>query len=201
MSKYYTEKENEKALENVAKHGFPKLSLFKDMKEFNPKLINLFIEKEVLVNNYETLHISPEERELIYCVVSATNNCEMCLSFHSLGLINNGTATQEEVDILQEGGIPENSKLKPIVIATKYALSHKGILLEREKLHLLELGIDSEKYAEILFFSGMIYANNMLMVYLINEGVNIEDFLKNVGPFRKTVYDNDATNKLEANVV
>ena len=75
-----------------------------------------------------------------------------------------------------------------LAIAAKYAIAHKGILLEREKAHLEALGVSQDMYAEVLFWAGQIHANNMLMVYLINEGAPIEDMLTAIGPFKETVY-------------
>ena len=86
------------------------------------------------------------------------------------------------------GGLPADPELKKIAIAAKYAIAHKGLLLEREKAHLEKLGVSKEMYGEVLFFAGQIHANNMLMVYLINEGCDVEDMLKAVGPFAATVY-------------
>ena len=37
-----------------------------------------------------------------------------------------------------------------LVIAAKYVLAHKGILLEREKLHLSSMGFSAEELVEVL---------------------------------------------------
>ena len=75
-----------------------------------------------------------------------------------------------------------------LAIAVKYAIAHKGILLEREKAHLEALGVSQDMYAEVLFWAGQIHANNMLMVYMIQQGVAVEEMLQAVGPFATTVY-------------
>lgn len=189
-SDYYSHDEKAEAMKAVVDAGFPELGVFTQMAELNPNLIKLFIQKEVLVNSFPMKFISEVEKQIIYVVVSSANNCEMCLSFHTAALLKQGLISQSDLDLLVAGGLPVNPKYKRLAIAAKYALSHKGILLEREKEHLRKLGISKETYAEILFFVGQIHANNMLFVYLISESCPIEEMLKKIGPFKNTVYKN-----------
>ena len=45
---------------------------------------------------------------MIYAVVSAQNNCEMCLSFHAAALGGDDMAmTQADVDEILAGGLPQ----------------------------------------------------------------------------------------------
>ena len=96
----------------------------------NPDLIKLFIQKEVLVNSYPMRFVSDAEKQVIYVVVSSANNCEMCLSFHSAALLKQGVVSKSDLDLLVAGGLPTNSKYKKLAIAAKYAMAHKGVLLE-----------------------------------------------------------------------
>ena len=120
-------------------------------------------------------------------MVSAANNCEMCLSFHAMGM--GQTLSPEDCKLIVDGGLPtQNERARTIAIAAKYAICHKGLLLEREAAHLESMGVSKEMYGEILFLCGQIHANNMLMVYLIQQGVAVEEMLQAVGPFASTVY-------------
>ena len=56
------------------------------MPQFTPAMVKLFTDKEKLVNSYPMTYITNPEKEIIYAVVSAANNCEMCLSFHAMGM-------------------------------------------------------------------------------------------------------------------
>ena len=47
------------------------------------------------------------------------------------------------------GRAREPERLRPQVMAAKYALAHKGILLEREKLHLASMGFSAEELVEV----------------------------------------------------
>ena len=166
--------------------GFPPLALW-SMPQFTPAMVKLFTDKEKLVNSYPMTYITNPEKEIIYAVVSAANNCEMCLSFHAMGM--GQTLSPEDCKLIVDGGLPtQNERARTIAIAAKYAICHKGLLLEREALHLESMGVSKEMYGEILFLCGQIHANNMLMVYLIQQGVAVEDMLQAVGPFASTVY-------------
>merc|ERR1719453_3031280 len=102
-------------------------------------------------------YLTPPDLEIIYAAVSAVNNCEMCLSFHMMQLGNPESPTgsyMEKSDIatIAKGGIPSSKKEAAFVEAAKYALAHKGVLLDREKKHLATLGFDSEeKMLEITY--------------------------------------------------
>ena len=85
-------------------------------------------------------------------------------------------------------GVPNDPKMARLVIAAKYALAHKGVLLEREKLHLSSMGFSAEELVEVTFAVGQMAGLNLLYVHLIAEGVAIETFLKGAGPFKDTVY-------------
>ena len=173
------------AMKSVTDGGFPPLDAFK-MPQFGTKMLSLFVAKEQLLNSTETSFLDGPKRQVVNTIVSAANNCELCLSFHALGL--QAAASKEDIAAMVAGGLPADAELKKIAIAAKYAIAHKGLLLEREKAHLESLGVSKEMYGEVLFFAGQIHANNMLMVYLINEGCDVEDMLKAVGPFAATLY-------------
>ena len=72
-------------------------------------------------------------------------------------------------------------------------MAHKGVLLPREKAHLASLGIAGEKYVELNFLCGFISAHNQNYIHLINEGLELEEFLQQVGPFKDTLYKKSKT--------
>ena len=132
-------------------------------------------------------YIGPIEREVINTVTSAINNCEICLSFHTSSLARQKAMSSEDIALLAAGGLPDN-KYTNLAIAAKYANAHKGILLEREKAHLAELGFNLDHQYEVTFLVGQMTANNYVFASLINEGAPVEDGLKKMGPFKDTVY-------------
>ena len=86
----------EQAMNDVADAGFPPLGI---MKMMTPATVSIFVKKELAMRN--TLdYITPMELQVIYTVVSAANNCEMCLSFHSLGLKGGEAISDEDLKVL-----------------------------------------------------------------------------------------------------
>ena len=176
----------DEALKQATAAGFPPLGVWKMM---SPATVSVMVKKEIAMR--DTLDfVTPMELQVIYCVVSAANNCEMCLSFHSLGLKKGEAISDADLTVLRSGGIPEteflangHGRLKSIAFAAKYCIAHKGILLPRERKHLLKMGFDGPELAEITFCCGHIHANNMLMVSLIEQNCPVEEMLRGVGPF------------------
>ena len=131
--------------------------------------------------------LTPLDLEVIWTATSAANNCEICLSFHA-GALLGAEKPADEVATMAAGGVPKDPKMARLVMAAKYVLAHKGILLEREKLHLSSMGFSAEELVEVTFAVGQMAGLNLLYVHLISEGVAIETFLKGAGPFKDTVY-------------
>ena len=166
--------------------GFPPLAAW-SMPQFTPAAVKLFTDKEKLVNSYPMTYITNPEKEIIYAVVSAANNCEMCLSFHAM-MLAGAEKPAEDVREIVAGGAPKDAEMRKLVIAAKYAMAHKGILLPREKLHLASMGIEGEKYKELNFIVGQMSAFNQVYIHLISEGLELEPMLQQAGPFVGTVY-------------
>ena len=167
-----------------ARYGFPRLKAFDMM---TPKLLL------TVLKTYTTAmapgafeHFDAEAIETVYAAVSSSNNCEMCLSFHAMAL--GASASAEDIAEIVAGGLPKDPKMRTLVIASKYALAHKGIYLERERKHLAVLGIEGEKLVELTFLVGFMSAHNMNYVHLISQGLELEPMLQEVGPFAKTIY-------------
>ena len=87
--------------------GFPPLA-FWSMPQFTPAMVKLFTDKEKLVNSYPMTYITNPEKEIIYAVVSAANNCEMCLSFHAMGM--GQTLSPEDCKLIVDGGLPTQNE-------------------------------------------------------------------------------------------
>ena len=61
-------------------------------------------------------------------------------------------------------GVPKDPKMARLVMAAKYVLAHKGVLLEREKLHLSSMGFSAEELVEVTFAVGQMAGLNLLYV-------------------------------------
>ena len=72
------------------------------MPQFGTKMLSLFVAKEQLLNSTETSFLDGPKRQVVNTIVSAANNCELCLSFHALGL--QAAASKEDVAAMVAGG-------------------------------------------------------------------------------------------------
>ena len=179
----------EQAYEEVKAAGFP---VFGAWEHMSPAMVSLFIKKEVAMRSPLDF-VTPTELQVIYTVVSAANNCELCLSFHSMALMKQESLSKDDLAVLVAGGLPTGEKLKDggrlrsMAIAAKYCIAHKGVLLPRERKHLAKLGFtDPKELTEIIFCCGHIHANNMVMVSLIEQGMPVEKMFRQIGPFVET---------------
>lgn len=186
----YTRLEKEAALEEVVAAGYPHLNAF-IADRWTPALLSTFIKKELEVVGSQLEHVSALEKETIFATVSASNSCEYCLSFHSMGM-SKGGASEADINAVLDGGLPTHEGLRGVATAAKLALAHKGIFLPNEKAHLkAKWGIGPQKLLEIVYLAGQIEANNRLMVHMISEGINVDDFLRPFTPFKHSVYHLD----------
>lgn len=186
-------KTREEVNEEVQAIGFPVLKVF---DEFNPSLVSKLARVLSIVTKEEYDHLTPAEVAVISAVVSSSNGCEMWLSFHAAALTQMAAMSQEDLDNLIAGGLPktqmmngDHGRLHVIAAAAKTALAHKGIILSHEMDHLKALGIDlGHELAEIQFVVANVQGLNQILPHYVNMGVEIEDFLKNAGPFKNTTY-------------
>ena len=184
----YTQADVEAAHKFVEDAGFPVLGAFKKM---TPKMLRTVLEAYGRVTNADAFeYLTALDLEILYTATSASNNCELCLSFHAAALKDQLPAA--DIEALLHGGLPSDKRARALAIAAKYALAHKGAMLPREKVHLAAHGFDSEeKILEVIYAVGFMSANNMAYIHMIANGMEVEDFLQKAGPFKHTVYAGD----------
>ena len=186
----YTDADRETALKEVIDAaGFPRLEAWNKMTPKMLRTIMAMYSATMAPNAFE--FFDAFDIEVIYAAASSVNNCELCLSFHSMTLgdkSNQGKISPKDIREIVDGGLPNEPKARNLVIATKYSMAHKGIVLEREKLHLASLGFAGEKLVELNFLVAAMSAFNQNYIHLISNGLEIEPMLQNVGPFKDTVY-------------
>eukprot|EP00286_Rhodomonas_abbreviata_P028829 CAMPEP_0181312244 /NCGR_PEP_ID=MMETSP1101-20121128/13591_1 /TAXON_ID=46948 /ORGANISM="Rhodomonas abbreviata, Strain Caron Lab Isolate" /LENGTH=210 /DNA_ID=CAMNT_0023419077 /DNA_START=79 /DNA_END=711 /DNA_ORIENTATION=- len=183
----YTAEEKAASIKIVTDMGFPDLAAW-HYPPFSAKVLKSWIEREATVITAAFDYVKPAEMEAIFATVSASNGCEICLSFHSM-MMGSHKVEAEEIKAIVAGGNPSDKRLQGVVAATKIALMHKGIILPREKEHLkIAYGIEMEEFFEILYITSHIESNNRMFVHMLAENIELEDMLKTLGPFSDTVY-------------
>ena len=158
----YTKKDREDAIKWITEEkGFPHLAAFDKM---TPKMLKTVMTNYLNLVSPDALEfLTPLDLEVIWTATSAANNCEICLSFHA-GALLGAEKPADEVATMAAGGVPKDPKMARLVMAAKYVLAHKGILLEREKLHLSSMGFSAEELVEVTFAVGQMAGLNLLYV-------------------------------------
>jgi len=158
----YTKKDREDAIKWITEEkGFPHLAAFDNM---TPKMLKTVMTNYLNLVSPDALEfLTPLDLEVIWTATSAANNCEICLSFHA-GALLGAEKPADEVATMAAGGVPKDPKMARLVMAAKYVLAHKGILLEREKLHLSSMGFSAEELVEVTFAVGQMAGLNLLYV-------------------------------------
>merc|ERR1711988_228208 len=183
----YTEKDRSEAYKFVEDSGMPLLGAFKRM---TPKMLKTVLSLFLKAKSDDSFeYLNQDDLEILFLAVSAANNCELCLSFHSMALKEK--LSENDLNAMLAGGLPSptEKRVYALAVAAKYALAHKGALLRREKEHLATLGFDSEeKLLEVIYACGFMGANNMAYIHMIGNGMEVESFLRAAGPFQNSVY-------------
>jgi AhpD family alkylhydroperoxidase len=185
----YTAADREATLKSVIDaNNFPRLEAFNRMTPKQLTTMMTMYGAATAEGAFE--YFTPMEVEVVFTAVSAANNCELCLSFHSMTM-GQHKRSQKDIDEISAGGLPQDPELRKLVVATKYALAHKGVFLPREAKHLASMGFSGEKLTELNFLAGTMSAFNQNYVHLVSEGLEMEDMLKGAGPFKETVYKSE----------
>ena len=116
----YTKKDREDAIKWITEEkGFPHLAAFDKM---TPKMLKTVMTNYLNLVSPDALEfLTPLDLEVIWTATSAANNCEMCLSFHAMGM--GQTLSPEDCKLIVDGGLPsQNERARTIAIAAKYDL-------------------------------------------------------------------------------
>ena len=85
----YKSEVKDSAIKEWTDAGFPPLNAVVH-DSWTPNLLRNFLKKEMAVIGSPYAHVTPLQMEAIFCAVSAANSCELCLTFHAMGLEKHG---------------------------------------------------------------------------------------------------------------
>mgnify|MGYP001598245287 CR=1 FL=1 len=129
---------------------------------FIPNLMKVFAESPVALQAYgavseilEKSSFSPVERQLVLLAVSYANNCEYCVSVHSMISKNTPGVDKQDVEKLRQGEPLTNKKLDTLVQFTKQLVSERGFVSDTEQKKFLNAGYTSQNVLEILVAIGL----------------------------------------------
>ena len=133
-------------------------TIYDDLKKKMGKIPNIFLHmgnSSAILKGYLQLsdaaaHSSlPENiRESVALVVSQTNNCNYCLSAHTM--IAKGAGLNDQEILQSRKGSAQDAKLKAILIFSKAIVDKKGMVDDRDVADVKKAGVSDQEITDII---------------------------------------------------
>jgi AhpD family alkylhydroperoxidase len=137
----------------------------------NPAVAEIYLNASALMRDEGVL--SDPEREAVFLAVSSHNDCHYCKAAHAGGARQAGLPT-DTVETLNEGGLPDDDRLKSLVRAARRILNKRGWLSDVDEAEFSDLGLDRPELYEIVALVGI----KTLSTYVNHiAGTTIDDAL------------------------
>ena len=132
------------------------LSTVEDKYGFRPNLIEELVKApsaaRVYLGGQDAMadsSLSPTQQQAVQLTVAAHNGCHYCDAAHTtlggqLGI------EADALDIIRDGGVPEDPELRGVVRATLRVVEKEGWLEESDLSELADEGIDRQQLYEVI---------------------------------------------------
>lgn len=98
--------------------------------------------------------LSPAEQQAVLLAVSSYNDCHYCTKAHAAAGQQAGLNTETTATI-NEGGLPNDDRLCPLVQATRRILGKRGWLSDVDESEFEDLGLGRPEFYEIIALVGI----------------------------------------------
>ncbi len=126
-------------------YGF-KLNLFGILAE-SPVALSAYVQINNLLQEHSAL--SPEEQQVVMLAVSKTNQCEYCVSAHTVVAEMSGLA-EDSIEALRAGKEPREPRHAALSRFAKSALKHQGWIPEADQEAFLEAGFETQHVLDVI---------------------------------------------------
>jgi AhpD family alkylhydroperoxidase len=128
----------------------------KVLNEHSPAAARMYIATMDLVEQGE---LADHEREAVILTISRYNDCHYCTRTHAF-LGREAGLSQEAIEAIHRGGLPDDDRLQALVQATRRLLDKRGWLNEDDQSSLQWEGIGKTELYEINTLIGLkIFSN------------------------------------------
>jgi AhpD family alkylhydroperoxidase len=128
----------------------------KVLNEHSPAAARMYIATMDLVEQGE---LEDHEREAVILAISRYNDCHYCTRTHAF-LGREAGLSQEAIEAIHRGGLPDDDRLKALVQATRLLLDKRGWLDEDDRSNLQWEGVSETELYEINTLIGLkIFSN------------------------------------------
>jgi AhpD family alkylhydroperoxidase len=127
-------------------------NLIQEITQENPAVADAYLTSQGILEEGGVL--SPAEQQAVILAVSSYNDCHYCTKAHAVagqqaGLDAETTAT------INEGGLPDDDRLKSLVRATRRILGKRGWLSQVDEDEFADLGLGRPELYEIVALAGV----------------------------------------------
>ena len=127
-------------------------NLISEMTKENPAVGDAYLSSQGIIEEGGVL--SPAEQQAVILAVSSYNDCHYCTKAHAVagqqaGLDAETTAT------INEGGLPDDERLRSLVRATRRILGKRGWLSGADENEFDDLGLGRPELYEIIALVGI----------------------------------------------
>ena len=147
-----TNARTEAAAHEKAKSAFGMVpNLIKEMSAHNPTVAHAYLDASATMGEGV---LSAKEEQVVILAISAYNDCHYCTKAHGAAGQAAGLS-QETVDTLISGGLPENDRYRALVQASRRILGKRGWLSDADQEELSGLGLGRDVLYEIVGLVGV----------------------------------------------
>jgi len=140
-------------VQNQAKEAFGFVpNLIKEMTEHNPAVGASYLAANGPIEENGVL--TPEEQQAVILAISAHNDCHYCTKAHAAAGKAAGLS-EDVIETINDGGLPDDERLKTLVKATRRVINTRGWLTEEHQAELADKGVGRAELYEIVTLVGI----------------------------------------------
>jgi len=147
-------------VQNAAEQAFGFVpNLIGEITKENPAVGELYLKANGLIEEGGVL--SPPEQQAVILAISSYNDCHYCTKAHAAAGQQAGL-DPDTIETINEGGLPDDDRLKSLVRATRRILSKRGWLSDVDENEFQDLGLGRPELYEIVALTGIKTISNYI---------------------------------------
>lgn len=134
-------------------------NLITEMTTENPAVGEAYLSVQGILADGGVL--SPAEQQTVILAVSSYNDCHYCTRAHAVAGQQAGL-DETTVQTINEGGLPEDTRLRTLVRATRRLLGKRGWLSDADEAEFADLDLGRPELYEIVALIGVKTTSNYI---------------------------------------
>jgi AhpD family alkylhydroperoxidase len=127
-------------------------NLITEMTTENPAVGDAYLSSQGILEEGGVL--TPAEQQAVILAVSSYNDCHYCTKAHAVAGQQAGL-DPETIAMINEGGLPDEERLRSLVRATRRILGKRGWLSDADEAEFDDLGLGRPELYEIIALVGV----------------------------------------------